>query len=188
MYKFFWVIRAFLYKPFFKNIGYLSYIGKPVFLHGISRVSLGKRVRIFPGARIETHNKGSIVIHDDVGIGQNLHIISGGALSIGKKTIISAEVFINDMDNEYEEIGKNILEQRFIVNKTKIGEYCFIGIGAKIMSGTILGKQYIVGANSVVKGSFPDYSVIVGAPAKIVKRYNKKDGIWQKTNNKGEFI
>ena len=188
MYKFFWLLRAFIYKLFFKKIGFLTYIGKPIFLYGISRVELGKRVRIFPGARIETHGLGKIIIDDNVGIGQNFHIVAGGDLVIGKGTVISAEVFVNDMDNAYEEIGKNILEQEFVVSKTSIGENCFIGIGAKIMAGTTLGTQCIVGANSVIKGDYPDYCVIVGAPGKVVKKYNLESCVWQKTDESGKFI
>ena len=187
-YKFLWLIRAFFYKPFFKKIGFLTYFGKPIFLYGISRVELGRRVRIFPGARIETHGEGKIRIEENVGIGQNFHIVAGGELVIGSGTIISAEVFVNDMDNAYEEIGKNVLEQEFIVRKTSIGENCFIGIGAKIMAGTNLGNQCIVGANSVIKGNFPDYCVIVGAPGKIVKKYNFETSIWQKIDEYGKFI
>ena len=45
-----------------------------------------------------------------------------------------------------------------------------------------------IGANSVVSGIFPDYCVIVGAPAKIVKRYCFEQQKWRKTDNKGNFI
>lgn len=54
--------------------------------------------------------------------------------------------------------------------------------------GTILGEQCIVGANAVVRGIFPDYCVIVGVPAKIIKRYNPSTKSWQKTNSKGIFV
>ena len=57
-----------------------------------------------------------------------------------------------------------------------------------IQAGTILGKQCIVGANSVVRGTFPDYCVIVGAPARIVKRYDEPSKQWRKTDSKGKFI
>lgn len=61
-------------------------------------------------------------------------------------------------------------------------------MSAVIQAGTILGKQCIVGANAVVRGHFPPYCVIVGVPARIVKRYDEKSGAWKKTNSKGEFI
>ena len=51
-----------------------------------------------------------------------------------------------------------------------------------------MGRHCVVGTNSVVRGHFPDYSVIVGIPAKIVKRYDEKMKQWKKTNSKGEFI
>lgn len=63
---------------------------------------------------------------------------------------------------------------------TKIGEGCFIGFGAVIQAGTILGRHSVVGANSVVKGEFPDYSVIVGVPAKVVKSYNIMTKKWER--------
>ena len=47
------------------------------------------------------------------------------------------------------------------------------------MAGTKLGKQCVVGANSVVRGEFPDYCVIVGAPARVVKKYNPDTKIWE---------
>lgn len=67
-----------------------------------------------------------------------------------------------------------------ITKRTEIGENCFIGFGAAIQAGTVLGKQCIVGTNAVVRGEFPDYSVIVGAPAKVVKQYNKETGEWER--------
>lgn len=66
------------------------------------------------------------------------------------------------------------------IKETKIGENCFIGIGVAIQAGTILGKQCVVGSNSVVRGEFPDYCVIVGAPARIVKKYNFETQRWEK--------
>jgi acetyltransferase-like isoleucine patch superfamily enzyme len=95
---------------------------------------------------------------------------------------------ITNIDHDYQQIAKPIWEQKLIIKETKIGENCFIGYGAVIQAGTILGKQCIVGANAVVRGTFPDYCVIVGIPAKIVKRYDEKSAVWKKTNGKGEFL
>lgn len=189
--KIFWLIRAFLYKPFLGKLGFASYIGKPIFIGNFNRIYINKKVRIFPGARVEVIDRNSsIIFEDNISIGQNLHIISGRGqdLRIGKNTTFSANVFVTNIDHRYDEINKHILEQPLISTNTQIGENCFIGYGAVIQAGTVLGKQCIVGANAVVRGNFPDYSIIVGVPAKIVKRYNKKSKTWEKTNNKGEFL
>ena len=191
MYRAFWTLRAIVYKPFFKKIGFPSYIGRPIFLLATHKVSLGKKVRIYPLLRMEVHGKDSeIIIENNVSIGQSFHIISGNNdhLVIKKDTTISANVLITNMDHEYQEIDKHILDQPLITNHTQIGENCFIGYGAVIQAGTILGKQCIVGANAVVRGHFEDYSVIVGVPAIVVKRYDLSKKIWRKTNKQGEFI
>jgi acetyltransferase-like isoleucine patch superfamily enzyme len=191
IFKILWILRGLFYKPFFGSFGLPSYIGKPIFIGNFKRIFIGKRVRIFPGARIEVvDNNSAIIFEDNISIGQNFHIISGGGqdLIIGQNTTMSANVFITNIDHEYIEINKHILEQPLIVQKTEIGKNCFIGYGAVIQAGTVLGKQCIVGANAVVRGIFPDYSVIVGVPANIVKRYNPKSELWEKTNIKGEFL
>ena len=178
--KLFWIIRAILYKPFFGKFGVVSYMGKPVFIKGCRKIFIGKNVRIFPNFRIETHENGRIVIEDNVAIGQNVHITSASDLFIGTNSTILANTFITNIDHEYEQIGKHILDQPTKIRETKIGENCFIGIGVAIQAGTILGKQCIVGSNSVVRGQFPDYCVIVGSPAKIVKKYNFTTQKWEK--------
>jgi len=166
-----------------------SHIGRPVFIKNFKRIFIGKKVRIFPGARIEVvDKKSSIVFEENISIGQNFHITSCGDLVIGKNTTIAENVMITNIDHDYQEIDKHILEQAHLTKETRIGSNCFIGFGAVIQAGTITGKQCIIGANSVVRGYFPDYCVIVGAPAKIVKRYDEQSTIWRKTNKQGEFI
>lgn len=179
--KVFWVIRAILYKLIFKKIGFISYIGKPLFLLGCNKITIGKNVRIFPHIRMEVHGKdSSIEIGDSVAIGQNVHITSGENLKIGKCTTILANSFITNIDHDYTQINVHVLDQKMHIKKTEIGENCFIGIGSSIQAGTILGKQCVVGANSVVRGSFPDYCVIAGVPARIIKKYNFETQQWEK--------
>lgn len=168
-YKFFWCIRAILLKPFFGSIGLYSYIGKPIFLLGTKKVFLGRRVRIFPHARIEVHKNGKLIIDENISIGQSFHIICSSSIIISKGTLISANVFITDTNHTYENISQPIHEQPTKVNNTYIGENCFIGYGVVIQAGTKLGNNCIVGANSTIKGSFPDNSIIVGSPGRIIK-------------------
>lgn len=178
--KIVWIMRAILYKPFFARFGLPSYIGSPMFLMNLRRMYIGKRVRIFPGLRAECHGDGRLFVHDNVSIGQGFHVIAGGELHIGRGCLISGNVFITDIDHTYIDVSRPVFEQPNVISKTDIGENCFIGIGARIQAGTILGKGCVVGANSVVRGHFPDYSVIVGAPARVVKRYNPSTSMWER--------
>lgn len=191
IFKLGWFIRGLFYKLFFGKYQLPSYIGKPLYISNINRIIIEKRVRIFPYFRMEVLDKNSsLIIRENTSIGQNFHIISGGGnnLVVGKNTTISANVFITNTEHEYKNIDKHIMLQPLKYRDTNIGENCFIGFGSVIQSGTVLGKHCVVGSNSVVRGTFPEYSVIVGSPAKVVKRYNSLSKKWEKTNEKGKFI
>lgn len=158
-----------------------TYIGKPILISGCRRIYIGKRVRIFPHARIEALKNGSIKICDNVYIGPNSHITSDGCeLLIESGTAIMSNVCVTNIDHDYEDITKPILEQGITVRKTSIGKNCFIGHGAVIQAGVNLGDHVIVGAHAVVcRGNVPDNSVVVGIPAKVVKRYDSHIQAWQ---------
>ncbi|WP_421329341.1 acyltransferase [Aeromonas veronii] len=183
-----WLFSALFLSVFLKKIKFPTYFSFPIFFIGLDKVSIGKRVRIFPGSRIEVHGDGEIIIEDNVAIGQSFHITSASKLVIGQGSVILARVFVTNIDHEYEKIDTPILEQGIKISETKIGRNCFIGMGAAIQAGTKLGDNVIVGANSVVRGDFPSHCVIAGAPAKIIKRYDKLRGVWRRTNTNGVFI
>ena len=54
--------------------------------------------------------------------------------------------------------------------------------------GANIGKNVVVGANSVVTHDIPDYCVAVGSPAYIIKRYDFERKEWRKTDKEGCFI
>jgi acetyltransferase-like isoleucine patch superfamily enzyme len=57
-----------------------------------------------------------------------------------------------------------------------IGDGSWIGAGSVILPGSEIGKHVAIGANSVVNSVIPDYSVAVGTPARVVKRYSEGSG------------
>ena len=182
------------YKFMFKSMGAKSVIKKPLLLTP-EFISVGRGVYIWNDVRIEgvssyAHKNFSphIIIENGVSMQQRCHITAADTLVIGKNATILFDVMITNIDHEYEDLTLPIGCQPLMVKKTQIGENCFIGSGAKIQAGTILGRHCVVGTNAVVRGTFPDYSVIVGVPAKIVKRYDEVSRKWKKTNSKGEFL
>jgi len=179
-YKLAWLLRAIFYKLVFGSFAMPGYLGQPIFLLNTRCMHVGSRVRIFPGLRAECHGEGKLIIHDNVSIGQGFHVICGAELHIGEGCLISGNVFITDTDHSYSDTLRPVFDQPCIINRTNIAENCFIGIGARIQAGTSLGRGCVVGANAVVRGIFPEHSVIAGAPARIVKRYNSESGQWER--------
>lgn len=76
-----------------------------------------------------------------------------------------------------------------IFGKIKIGNNVFIGNNSIILLNTTIGDNCVIGAGSVVRGQFPDDSVIVGNPAKVLMKTNVQKMLFRqspglvKTNN-----
>ena len=54
------------------------------------------------------------------------------------------------------------------LQEVKIGAYSFIGTDSVIMPGSSIGKGVIVGAGSVIRGTIPDFSIVIGNPATVI--------------------
>ena len=92
-----------------------------------------------------------------------------GKIYIGDYTQIAPNVVIISANHDLYDSRNHIIE------KVEIGKYCWLGAGAKIMPGVILGDFTIVGAGSVVTKPFAEgYCVIGGVPAKKIKDLEKE--------------
>lgn len=174
-----WLKAQCVYRFFLGKIHISDYIGGFIYLVDGKKIFLGKNVHIFPQCRMECHDNGEIYIEDDVSIAQNVHITCGQyKFRIGRGTVILSNSVISNIIHDYSELGVPILKQKYIYRENTIGANCMIGSGVCILPGAKIGNHCIVGANSVVKGCFPDYCVLVGSPAKIIKRYNSITRQW----------
>lgn len=110
-------------------------------------------------------------VFGDVSIGENtwvgpFTVIDGsGGLSIGSNCTISVGVHIYTHDN----IGQTITGRKIPIQRepVTIGNCTYIGPNTIISKGNTIGSHCIIGANSFINSSIPDFSVAVGSPAKI---------------------
>ena len=177
------------YGIFFAECGKNNSVVKPILLTP-QFIYLKNNILIRNNCRIEgvsdylglKYNP-EIKIHDRVSIEQNLHLTCANRITIGRDTAIAANVTITDINHPYADINLPPEMQPLQVGEVIIGEACKIYNNAVILPGTILGKHNIVGANAVVSGVFPDYCVIAGVPARILKQYNIITSRWEKVND-----
>jgi serine O-acetyltransferase len=97
------------------------------------------------GGLIFPHEK-CIIIHPHCIIGKNVTIMQGAT------------------------IGGNLGKKKNNRTSPKIGENVFIGPGAKILGPVEIGKNSIIGANTVITKDIPSNCIAVGVPAKVIKK------------------
>lgn len=158
-------------------------------------ISIGNNVVVLNDCRIQGVDKyndvffnPNIIIDDGVSIQQEFHLTCANEIIIGKNTAIAAHVTITDIHHPYTDINMSIEDQDIEVKSVCIGQDCKLYNGAVILPGVTIGNHVTVGANSVVNINIPDYSIVVGLPARIVKRYNFNTQNWEKTDKYGNFI
>ena len=181
---------AFLYtKLFWKNA---RLIRRPVYIRGKKNLQYGKGFTTGYSCRIENlvvdGHQGKTIIGTDCRIGDRVHITSVKRVEIGANCLLASNILISDNEHgiykgthqcsPYEEPNRRKLR----VEPVKIGDRVWIGENVVILPGAQIGDGCVIGANSVVKGKFPNNCIIAGCPAKIVKTWvgNEKKGSWLK--------
>lgn len=178
----------------FKFMGNGSRIISPLRIQGYANIWIGNNVSINNFAWLAslplTNKEGNSIlkIEDNCVIGDFCHIWSTKSIVLHKNVLIANFVYISDNLHCFEDINTPIVDQPIKQLKSvEIGEGCWIGEHVSII-GASVGKNSVVGANSVVTHDIPDYCVAVGSPAYIIKRYNFTSHQWEKTDKTGKFI
>jgi acetyltransferase-like isoleucine patch superfamily enzyme len=184
-------IFALLFSRSFKYLGKRTCIMTPDRLEGTEFIYVGDNTIISSFCWLlalkNSIQNPCLSIGSNCQLGRFIHIVATNEVTIESNVLIADKVYISDNSHGYSDIDKPIMNQAVeFVGRVSIGEGSWIAENVVIL-GAEIGKNCVVGANSVVKGSYPDYCLIVGAPARVVKRYNPETSTWEKTDSKGVF-
>ena len=125
-----------------------------VFLHRLRGVKIGKRTHVARLVSFDDRNPKLIKIGDGVAITTGVMILC------------------HQRDLTNYKPGMYAMHCPFIEKEVVIKDGAHIGIGAIIMPGVTIGEGAIIGAGAVVTKDIPAYSVAVGSPAKVIKKFS----------------
>ena len=149
-------------------------------LDNLDNVHISNNVFVHAGLVLRLLGDCRLFVGEDTYIGPNSHI-SGtqGSITIGKKVMIADGVYISTAYHKYEDVTKAVKDQGYEPKgNVIIGDGCWIGGGSYIMPGVKVGKNSVIGANSVVTNDIPSNSVAAGSPARIIKQYSPTEKRW----------
>ena len=129
-----------------------------------------------PGQKMLTNPV--ITIGDRCVIGRGSHLIGHWSIVLGDDIQTGPYVYITDQNHGYEDPEMPVGLQPTKEGPVRIGSGSWLGANSVILPGTELGRNCVVAAGAVVRGSFPNHSVVAGVPAKTVRVL--KDGEWQR--------
>jgi acetyltransferase-like isoleucine patch superfamily enzyme len=183
-------VRAYFYTRLLSlclhRIGRYSVIVPPLRYHNLCKIQIGKNVLVQSYCWLQVVDEGNkgkyphIVIKDHAKIGMNTTITAAEKIVIEEYVLLGRNVHIADHGHEFADITVPIVSQGIRnVMPVRIGAESWIGANAAILPGAQIGRHCVIGANAVVNSVIPDYSVAVGAPAKIIKQYNSATARWE---------
>jgi acetyltransferase-like isoleucine patch superfamily enzyme len=186
------LLRSRLYPTLFARVGRNVTFGQNVVLRHPGKIRVGDNVviddnccldakgsdnrgidigdRVFVGRNtILSCKNGDIVLDDDANIGFNVEIFSASRVRVGKKVLVAAYTYLVGGDHLYDRTDIPVLDQGRTARGIEVGDHAWLGAHVVVTDGSRVGRDAIVGAGAVVVGEVPDFAIVTGIPAKVVR-------------------
>ena len=162
------------------------------------RITIGQDVRIGPnsvlkmvahyprawmrhptGEHVEQQFDPHLVIGDRVTATAGLRVVVYDLVTIEDDALIGANVYLSDGRHA---VGRGDRPYKYqgieAIAPIRVGRGAWIGNNAVVLPGVQVGPYAVIGANSVVTADVPEGAIVVGAPARVVRRWDAVEGAW----------
>jgi acetyltransferase-like isoleucine patch superfamily enzyme len=176
----------------FHRFGVGSVIHPPLNVNNPGGIAVGAHVVIgsfsWIGVNADPQGNGPhLVIEDGCSIGAHAFIHAKRKVYLHRNVILAPRVYIADHHYDYRDPGRPVMHQAPAEGRdVVIEEDCFLGIGSCVMKGVVVGKHSVIGANAVVTSDVPPYSIVVGNPGRIVRRFDPVTANWMRVGGREE--
>ena len=164
----------------FASFGRHSMLELPIRLVGEGRIAIGDDVYVGAGSWLQTLEgpgyAGELVVGDGTAIAGSCVLSAAVSVRIGRRVLFARNVYVSDHIHAYEDRTRAVLDQGFErLEPVVIGDGAWLGQNVVVCPGVTIGNGAVVGANAVVTEDVPAYSLAVGAPARIVRRFGVEE-------------
>jgi acetyltransferase-like isoleucine patch superfamily enzyme len=172
------VLRSRVTAPYwrrrFHHFGEGVILHKPTWVYGPQQMSIGAHSLVLQGTWLSVEQPAwdkpapALSIGNRVGIRPYCMISAAEHIEIEDDVIIAAFSSVIDSDHTFAAGRPNVMHNPLATSPIRIGRGTWIAERVAVLRGADIGRCCIIGANSVVKGTIPDYSIAVGSPARVV--------------------
>ncbi len=153
----------------FKTIGQHVIFETGVLVFHPEHIIIGNNVYVGHRTILKGYYQNTLKIGNDVWIGQECFLHSGGGIVIEDKVGLGPRVMLLTIIHKEQGFTGPIIDAPQIGGQINIETGCDIGVGTIILPGVTIGKYSQIGAGSVITKNIPSFSVAAGVPAKILR-------------------
>ena len=164
------LLRSIYWSRRFRQSKFPLSIGTGVEISGAKNIELGAEIYIVDRSVIRSE-KGALSIGSRFALNGNARIVADfGEIQIGDDVMIGPNVVIRASNHNFERTDISMWDQgQQLGGKIVIGDDVWIGANVVVVSNVSIGSHVIIAAGAVVTKDVPDYAVVAGVPAKILK-------------------
>lgn len=126
----------------------------------------------------------NIIIGDNFCGSNDLKILSCGLVKIGSNVTCAGNTFITSENHGLNPLTLSFNDNELQSTNVIIEDGVWIGEKVIILPGVTIGKKSVIGAGSVVTKNIPAYSIAVGNPARVIKKWNFEKNKYEKIGEK----
>jgi len=171
-----------------RNIGKSAYLAPGVQILGLKNITIGENCTIGENSLFTVNNRDDVTIKlrigDNTYIGRNSFLTVGKSIEIGQYCIVGNNCSFIGSDHKFETpLQPYTLSGASNHKVIKLGANCWLGNGVTIVGHVTIGHGSIIGAGSIVTKNIPPFSIAVGNPAKVIKKFNFALAEWVEGND-----
>ena len=190
-----WVSRTYPFASIGQNVSF--HFTSIISRQRASRISIGNCVSLRKDAWLSVATEDPtgepvIVLEDNCHIGYGSILSAKNRIHLERDVLVGQQVIIVDHNHAYDDITVPVVKQGITEGgRIRIGQGTWVGRGAAIMCprGELnIGRGCVIAVNSVVTRSIPDYCVVFGSPATIIRQYDPQTRTWHIGSNQSRAM
>ncbi len=135
-------------------------------------VSIGRKFRQRSQSRIRVRNNAELKVGNNISLNHGCMIVAHEKIVIGDGVQFGPNVLLYDHDHDYKDIG-GISAGKYNTQPIEIGDNVWLGAGVIVLKGSKIGANSVVAAGSIIRGEFPENSLIYQQKVTIEREFKE---------------